>query len=121
MTQFDRIIQLLELIRQSINVLAERQSLDTLIEIAREQLQLMQCLKERTVWPLEMQEATLPEKQQAYAVRVLDNADIKQMLKIGDTKLYYLKKKKILKPYNLDGKEVYLEHEVIEAIKESDK
>jgi len=51
--------------------------------------------------------------------RILDNADIKQMLKIGDTKLYYLKKKKILKPYKLDGKDVYLEHEVLEAIKRS--
>ena len=52
--------------------------------------------------------------------RILDNADVKQMLKIGDTKLYYLKKKRILKPYKLDGKDVYLESEVIAAIKGKD-
>lgn len=51
------------------------------------------------------------------SVKVLDNADIKVMLKIGDTKLYHLKKKKILKVYDLDGKDIYLENEVIEAIR----
>ncbi|MFC6099440.1 hypothetical protein [Olivibacter domesticus] len=39
------------------------------------------------------------------------------MLKIGDTKLYHLKKKKVLKAYKLDGKDIYLENEVIEAIR----
>lgn len=98
MTQTDQIIQLLELIRQSINVLAERQSLDTLVEIAHEQLHVMQQLVERTALPAGMKETALPEKQQPSSIRVLDNADIKQMLKIGDTKLYYLKKKQILNP-----------------------
>lgn len=51
--------------------------------------------------------------------KVLDNADIKSMFKIGDTKLYHLKKKNILKAYDLDGKDIYLENEVLEAIRKS--
>jgi len=96
--------------------------LDLLIEITRELLVVWKQLQERPALPVPLAEnsrgTSLPDQQQA-PTRILDNADIKQLLKIGDTKLYYLKKKKILKPYKLDGKDVYLEHEVIEAIKKS--
>ncbi|WP_134090844.1 hypothetical protein [Olivibacter sp. XZL3] len=95
------------------------QKLDILIEILQEVRRLMEQLADRRTVSQSTSEPFLPINQQASPSRVLDNADIKQMLKIGDTKLYYLKKKKILKPYKLDGKDVYLEHEVIEAIRGS--
>ncbi|MEH6304240.1 hypothetical protein RYH73_01235 [Olivibacter sp. CPCC 100613] len=86
--------------------------LDLLIDIARELLVVLKQILERPALSTVLMKGNP-------AIRILDNADIKQLLKIGDTKLYYLKKKKILKPYKLDGKDIYLEHEVIEAIKKS--
>lgn len=94
--------------------------LDLLIEITRELLVVWKQLLERPALPVPLannpRETNLPDQQQV-PMRILDNADIKQLLKIGDTKLYYLKKKKILKPYKLDGKDIYLENEVLEALK----
>jgi len=95
--------------------------LNLLISIASEILHVLQQLTGRCSDQTGNDGGYLQNRSSHSSVKILDNADIKRMLKIGDTKLYYLKKKKILKPYKLDGKEVYLEHEVIEAIKRSDK
>ncbi|WP_345232092.1 hypothetical protein [Olivibacter ginsenosidimutans] len=85
--------------------------IDELISLVKQMLQAIINLPD-ILRQLQNQPAPL-----AATPRILDNADVKQMLKIGDTKLYYLKKKKILKPYKLDGKDVYLENEVLDAIR----
>lgn len=85
--------------------------------ILRELIHIHKLLKTKLIGNKQIQQNCM----HCAPLRVLDNADIKNMLKIGDTKLYYLKKKKILKVYKLDGKDVYLEHEVIEAIRRANE
>lgn len=46
---------------------------------------------------------------------LLDNTDIKQIFKIGDTKFFSLKK--LLEHYRPDGKDYYFADEVIQTIK----
>lgn len=49
--------------------------------------------------------------------RWLDNTDMMQTFKIGRTKLYELKRSGLLTPRNLDGKDFYLEAEVVKFLK----
>lgn len=46
---------------------------------------------------------------------LLDNTDVKQIFKVGDTKLYSIKKK--LPTYRPDGKDYYFADEVVDEIK----
>lgn len=48
---------------------------------------------------------------------LLDNTDLKHILKIGDTKFFQLKKSKLFPTYRLNGKDYYLEKEILEAIR----
>lgn len=48
---------------------------------------------------------------------LLDNTDLKHILKIGDTKFFQLKKCKLFPTYRLNGKDYYLEKEILEAIR----
>lgn len=50
---------------------------------------------------------------------ILDNTDLKQILKIRDTKLFELKKAKIFTTYNLKGKDLYFKNEIIESIRKN--
>jgi len=110
MTQTDQIIQLLELIRQSINVLAERQSLDTLVEIATEQLHIMQQLVDRNkllLIDLE-QESVLMSKEEVLAYLNISESTYKRRVKEG-----------ILKPMRLGGGDMFYKEDLKEALWES--
>jgi len=48
--------------------------------------------------------------------RLLDNTDLKEILKIADTKFF--KVKKLFKTYRLDQKDYYLIDEVLDTIRE---
>ena len=50
---------------------------------------------------------------------IMDNTDLKQALKIGDTKLFELKKDKIFPTYRLKGKDYYLKQEIIDSIRKN--
>ena len=110
MTQTDQIIQLLELIRQSINVLAERQSLDTLVEIAKEQLHIMQQLPDRNkpcLADLE-QESVLMSKEEVLTYLNISDSTYKRRVKEG-----------ILKPMRLGGGDMFYKDDLKEALWES--
>lgn len=48
---------------------------------------------------------------------LLDNAELKTLLKVADTKFFKLKAKKVFKVYDLYGKDYYFQSEVYEAIR----
>ncbi|PRD54709.1 hypothetical protein [Sphingobacterium gobiense] len=49
--------------------------------------------------------------------QLLDNTDLKDILKVGDTKFFQLKKCELFPTYRLNGKDYYLENEILEAIR----
>ncbi|NGM64421.1 hypothetical protein [Sphingobacterium sp. SGR-19] len=49
--------------------------------------------------------------------QLLDNTDLKGILKVGDTKFFQLKRSTIFPTYRLNGKDYYLENEILEAIR----
>ncbi|MGK9118022.1 helix-turn-helix transcriptional regulator [Olivibacter jilunii] len=110
MTQFDRIIQLLELIRQSINVLAERQALQTLVEIADEQLQIMRHLKEQSMsyGSKHNADSTLMTKQEVLAYLNISDSTYKRRVREG-----------LLKPMRLGGGDVFYKEDLQQALWES--
>lgn len=75
------------------------------IELQEEQNTIM-----RQVWQ------TFFEKQiEPLTARLLDNADLKHLLKIGDTKFFRVKK--LFKTYRMDGKDYYLSDEILESLR----
>lgn len=110
MTQIDRIIQLLELIRQSINALAERQALDTLVELANEQLQQIQHLKEKnkSYRAEHHSDATLMTKQEVLRFLNISDSTYKRRVKQG-----------LLKPMRLGGGDVFYMEDLKAALWES--
>lgn len=57
-----------------------------------------------------------PAKNMSLQERLLDNTDLKHILKIADTKFFQAKK--LFKTYRLDNKDYYLLDEVLDTIQE---
>ncbi|RZF57897.1 hypothetical protein [Sphingobacterium corticibacterium] len=85
-----------------------------MLQLQERVIELLEKLDERFE---KLSNALLDWAPESLKNQLLDNTDLKGILKIGDTKFFQLKKCRVFPTYRLNGKDYYLENEVLEAIR----
>lgn len=86
-----------------------------MIELIKHQRRSIRLMKKQNEYLKTLVE-TIVQQQPPLKENLLDNTDLKMILKIADTKFFQLKKEKKFPTYRLNGKDYYFENEIKQTI-----